>query len=370
MATIRKRKLTGDKFVYQCDYRDQNGKRRSKQFARKKDADAFLVTARAEVKAGTYVHDSDSITVKKAAELWLEDCEARQKAGRQMERSTLTGYKIHVNRHICAAETGIGDLKLSRLSRLEVTRFRDRLLSTDISESTARKVLTTLKLLVDHARTLEYIGSNPVEGIKVLRTSRVAAKISIPAKEDVRRLINAAGEEFRAHVIVAALVGLRASELRGLRWSDVDFKGGYIHVRQRADRWGKLGEPKSEAGHRSVPMGPMVANALRQWKLRCPKGLLDLVFPNRVGAVLNYQNMWERDFQPLLKELKVKMRWHDLRHFAVSCWIEQGFPPKAIMEFAGHASITMTFSRYGHLFPSPDHHVGMAEVEKRVFGAS
>lgn len=252
MATIRKRTLPSGKGVYQCDYKDQHGKRRAKQFDRKKDADAFLVTARADVRDGTYIHDSESITVRKAADLWIEECEARKAAGRQMERSTLTGYKIHVNKHICADETGVGALKLSRIARIDVIRFRDRLLAGGVSEATARKILTSLKQLLDHAQTLQFISSNPVVGVKILRTSRVSDKIIIPSKEDVRKLIEAAPDNFRAHLIVAALCGLRASESRGLRWEDVDFAKGYIHVKQRADRFGEIGEPKSAAGLRSV----------------------------------------------------------------------------------------------------------------------
>lgn len=62
------------------------------------------------------------------------------------------------------------------------------------------------------------------------------------------------------------------------------------------------------------------------------------------------------------------MRWHDLRHFAVSLWIEQGFSIKEIMIFAGHSSIQMTMERYGHLFPSPDHQKAMAMVEAKLLG--
>lgn len=64
----------------------------------------------------------------------------------------------------------------------------------------------------------------------------------------------------------------------------------------------------------------------------------------------------------------MKLRWHDLRHFAVSLWIEQGFSIKEVMTFAGHSSIQMTMERYGHLFPSPDHQKSMALVEQRVLG--
>ena len=76
----------------------------------------------------------------------------------------------------------------------------------------------------------------------------------------------------------------------------------------------------------------------------------------------------KRHFKPLCRELGVEMRWHDLRHFAVSLWIEQGFTIKEVMTFAGHGSIQMTMERYGHLFPSPDHQRGMAEIESRLLG--
>ena len=91
---------------------------------------------------------------------------------------------------------------------------------------------------------------------------------------------------------------MRASELRGLRWSDVDLNGRQIHVRQRADFWRKIGQPKSAAGTRTIPVGEMVVNTLRQWKLQCPKGLQDLVFPTRVGTVEYLANMVQRYVQP------------------------------------------------------------------------
>lgn len=62
------------------------------------------------------------------------------------------------------------------------------------------------------------------------------------------------------------------------------------------------------------------------------------------------------------------MRWYDLRHFAVSAWIDQGFSVKAVMEFAGHADYKQTMERYGKLFPSEEHHKAMAAMEKRRLG--
>src|SRR5262249_62244524 len=70
-------------------------------------------------------------------------------------------------------------------------------------------------------------------------------------------------------------------------------------VRQRADCSHKIGRPKSEAGERSVPLLPMVVNALREWKLACPKGELDLVFPNGRGRIESRPNIVKRALHPV-----------------------------------------------------------------------
>jgi integrase len=47
-----------------------------------------------------------------------------------------------------------------------------------------------------------------------------------------------------------------------------------------------------------------------------------------------------------------RYRFHSLRHFAASWFIEQGFSPKRVQTMIGHSTIQMTFDVYGHLFPS------------------
>jgi hypothetical protein len=57
-----------------------------------------------------------------------------------------------------------------------------------------------------------------------------------------------------------------------------------IRVRERADFKIKLGSPKSESGHRDVPLGPFAANTLKVWKLACPRMEQNIVFPNEKRA--------------------------------------------------------------------------------------
>ena len=352
---------------WQVDFTDQVGKRRSKLFPRRKDADTYLVKVRSLVANHTYLADSESVTVTEAAASWLEHCEVRCKTGRRMERATLRDYSDKVRLHLKDEKIGIGDKLLVQLTRRHVNEFRDRMLINGRSEHLTRRALSVLKLILDHAIDNGQLFTNAAHGVRVIKSSRISHVAPVPSKEAIRGLIEAAEEDFKPHLIVSALGGLRASELRGLRWQDVDFEKGFIHIRQRADAYNKMGEPKSRAGFRDIPAGPMVLNALRHWKLRCPKGELGLVFPAPRGGILQHTNTQER-FRKLCAKVEEKMRWHDLRHFAVSLWIEQGFSIKEVMTFAGHASIQMTMERYGHLFPSPDHQKAMALVEQRVLG--
>jgi integrase len=101
-------------------------------------------------------------------------------------------------------------------------------------------------------------------------------------------MLTAAQGRWRPLIITAVFTGLRASELRGLTWDDVDLDKAALTVRQRADRWNTIGSPKSASGQREVPLAPMVVNTLKEWQLACPKGpegRLWLVFPNGKGAV-------------------------------------------------------------------------------------
>jgi integrase len=146
---------------------------------------------------------------------------------------------------------------------------------------------------------------------------------------------------------------LRASELRGLRWVDVDLKRGEIHVRQRADRYNKIGRPKSKAGTRTVPIAPMLVSILREWKLACPHSALGLAFPNGAGSIESHQNIVQRGLQPamiaagLTKDGKAKYPGlYALRHFYASWCINRRadggleLPLKVVPVRMGHSSIS------------------------------
>jgi integrase len=368
MASIRKRTWTSGgevKFAWVVDYVDQAGKRRLKTFARRKDADAFLVQARHEVSQGTHTPESARVTVAEAAELLLARGEADG-----LEAATIRTNRLVLRYHVLPL---IGRERLARLSTPRVQRFVDDLLSgvdQPRSRDTAHRGLRALKAVLGEAQRRGLVAQNVAAPVRLKLNRRHRERVVIPSKEHVRALIDAAGPRWRPLLVTAAFTGLRISELRGLRWADVDLKAGSLTVHQRADRFRAIGSPKSAAARRDVPLMPIVVNSLREWRLVCPKGELGLVFPTEAGGVLAYANVIARGFMRAQRlaglidpDGKPLYNFHLLRHFACSLFIEAGFAPKRVQALMGHSSITMTFDRYGHLFPTPE------DDQKRLLAA-
>jgi len=250
----------------------------------------------------------------------------------------------------------------------------------------AKRVLVHFKTILKDAKRRGNVAQNVAADVSITSHGRHKPKLEIgrdiPTRNEVQRIVDAAKPgKGRALLLTAALTGMRASELRGLRWSDVDLTERQIHVRQRADRYRKIGVPKSAAGVRDIPIGDMVVNTLREWKLQCPKGIENLVFPNLLGRVEYYPNIIKRYFTPALLaagvvDSKGKPKYwgmHALRHFYASWCINQKkdggleLPPKTVQTRLGHSSIVMTLDVYGHLFPSHDDGKELAAAERALF---
>ena len=252
------------------DYVDQHGDRHIKTFAKKRDADAHHAIVGVAVRAGTHTADSKSVTVAKAAELWLESCEA---AG--LERTYDRRLPAACRR--CTSRRCSGALRLSQLTVPLVRGFEDRLRRDGRSPAMVRKARRSLGGILADAQERGLVAQNVVYSLRKNRRSRRAdgngklkIGVDIPAPAEMRAIVgtlDTAAGRYRPLLLTAIFTGLRASELRGLRWDDVDLKRGELHVRQRADRHGTIGRPKSEAGERTVPLPPMLVTALREHRL-------------------------------------------------------------------------------------------------------
>jgi integrase len=368
------------------DYVDQAGKRHIETFARKKAADDRHAEVKVEVGKGIHTPSSKSITVATAAHDWLTYIEMEG-----VEKATLANYTYTVNHHLIPR---IGAEKLAKLTTPRVNAFRDELLRTTCSRTLAGKVLTCLKAIIKDAKRRGNVAQNVASDVTISTNKRAEGRLEvgtdIPTPLEIQRILAAAMGRRRPFLVTAVFTGLRSSELRGLRWIDVDLAKGEVSVRQRADRYNAIGRPKSWSGNRTVPIGPFVTNTLKEWKLACPKGPLDLVFPTGNGNIESRGNLIKNLLWPaqvaagvtvpkLGKDGKpaVKAKYpglHALRHFYASWCINRKvdggleLPAKVVQERLGHANIAMTLDTYGHLFPRGDDGRELAEAELRLIG--
>jgi integrase len=362
------------------DYVDQHGKRHLKSFQRKRDADAYHGAVGVDVRNGVHTADSTSITVAEAGRLWLATSEANG-----LERTTIDYYRQHVELHIIPL---IGGVKLSLLTAPMVRKFEDRL-RRDRSPDMVRRVVKNLGGILSDAVERGLVAQNVVRAMRTRRRrtdahaeqrqrGRLKIGVDIPSPDEIRALIAKLDGRWRPLLLTAIFAGLRASELRGLRWTDVDLKRNEIHVRQRADHYNAIGPTKSAAGERAIPIAPVLINTLREWKLACPKGELNLVFPNGAGRIESHGNIVQRGLWPTQIAAGVtaadgKAKYtglHSLRHFYASWCINRRvdggleLPLKVVQARLGHASVQMTADRYGHLFPRGDDGAELAAAEK------
>jgi len=396
--------------AWQVDFTDQNGNRQRKQFQRRKDADAHLVTARAQVQVGTYTPDSTSATIGEACDLWLERAIAEG-----LERNTREQYRIQSNHLLAVIDR---NTKLSRITRARCEQVRDDLLKAH-SRDTAKKVVAAFRMVMKDAHRRGLVAQNVAADTRIGAAKRHKAKIKagvdFPMPVEVKAMIDTGDPKGRAAVCLTGLAGLRASELRALRWPDVDLGDSpAVTISQRADAWCEVGSPKSESSRRTVPLGDVAVRALRAWKVaqtpvvyrengeekRRPHVLVFGTATDRPDMLGNLQRRLLSPLQvaagvaepvvgadgrpvmepvlrggkPVLVDGEPKMRakmhakysWHGLRHYAISSWLAARIDLKTIQAWAGHATLAMTLDTYGHLIPRDDDHQRIADAERAL----
>ncbi len=189
---------------------------------------------------------------------------------------------------------------------------------------------------------------------KRAKTRRATSdRISFYPPDEVMRLVDAGeNEQDAALFLTAAFTGLRASELRALRWRSIDFAGSLVHVERGFTDEGGEDLPKSYRV-RSVPMMPQVALALSRLREREFFTADDeLVFPSPIGRELNYDQLARRYRAAQQRAGLRPLRFHDLRHSFGTMAVRQ-FPITDVQTWMGHADIATT-RKYIHYAPQPE----------------
>jgi len=203
-----------------------------------------------------------------------------------------------------------------------------------ITPATVNRQLTCLKSIFNKAIAWgKFTGSNPVKGVKLFKENN--ARLRFLEKEEITKLLANCSPAIKPIVIVASNTGMRKGEIMGLKWRDLDFKRGIIHLYNT-----KNGEK------REIPMNEPAIDTLIGVR-KHPAS--EWVFVKENGEP--YGDFKKSFFTACNKSGIKNFRFHDLRHTFASHLVMNGVDLNTVRELLGHKSLTMTL-RYSHLSPN------------------
>lgn len=309
-------------------------------------ARAWRADAQRNVRLGALRASQDQ-TLRQAGQLWLDGAREgaiRNRSGDPYKPSVTRGYEQGLRLHVLPA---LGAHKLGRITTSDLQALVERWQAAGMHPSTIRNALLPLRAIYRRACARDGLPLNPTSGLELPAVRGRRDRIASPA--EAARLLAAVPGQDRAIWATAMYAGLRLGELRALQHEHVDLKAGLIRVQASWDpREGLIG-PKSRAGTRTVPIPSGLRAHLARHRLA--HGASGLFFGRTV----------EIPFQPTSVVNRARRAWkdaglepitlHEARHTFASMMIAAGVNAKALSTYMGHATVAITYDRYGHLMP-------------------
>ena len=329
----------------------------------RKEAQAALTELLGSIDAGTFVTPS-RLTLRRYLDDWLAGLAT---AGRRP--TTIDRYGRMIGAYVSPR---IGDVPLQQLSALELDRLYATLATEGRQRGGGGLSLRTVRYV--HAILSKALGDAERKGL----VARNVARRSSPPKSSATRAPEQTTwtpDELRSFLElmndhrygplmrVAAMTGLRRSELCGLRWADVDLGAALATVRQSVQLVGGrivVGEVKTTRSRRRLDLDAGTVAVLRAHRraqaaerLMVGAGWGDhgLVFAAPDGRPLNPDTITQWFDRTVRRSGLPRLRLHDLRHTHATHLLAAGVGIKIVSERLGHASVAFTLDVYGHVMP-------------------
>ena len=378
--TLRKDGLYMGRFKYQNETYTIYGKNVKK-------LEKELSELRYEVEHGLK-GKGDNMTLNAWFDVWLHDFKSKT-----VRESTMVRYSDQYNQYI---KKELGLRRLSQIKPIMLQRHFNQMAAVDYSTKTIADTYNVLHSMFKLALQNNIIFRNPCDAVILPKTKEKDRRV-LTIDEQKEVLEHSKGRICEPLVRVALGTGMRAGELQGLTWDDIDFKNREIHVnktlvyiRDRANGkyYFKFQSPKTKSGSRTIPMQEDVYQALKRQRVQAKEmqihatnwnqepGFENLVFLNVTGRPrqgMDFRNDLDRIEKAINKDRKKQAKEqgkefepiphfhpHSLRHtFATRCF-EAGIDAKTVQNYLGHASIAITMDLYTHVTEDK----ARAEMEK------
>ncbi len=335
-GTIYKRK---DREGYAATITLEDGKRKTFYGKTYQETQEKLLKARYEQKQRTLITEKDQ-KVGHYLEYWLENVDKPQ--------IRLSTHLLHcrlLRRHVVPV---LGHYSLQRLAPDHVQALYTQMLENGLAPRSIRMIHAILH--------------------KALQNAVRWNKLEV-----------AQGHRIETLLTLALVTGMRRGELLGLKWQDIDFEHRRLRVTRTVSFLHGHGfvesEPKTTRSRRAISVPPFLVEKLKhhrahQVEVRLAVGPAwrehNLVFCSKTGAYLDPVNL-RGIFERLLKKAGLPhMRFHDLRHTAITLMLKAGVLPHVVSEIVGHSDVSITLGVYGHVLR--DMHEDAMQKMEDLFG--
>lgn len=275
-----------------------------------------------------------------------------------LRASTVYGYGHLFN----LIKPHLGDVQLRSFGPVEAEQLlQDFTSKKPRAHSQIKNMKGFLSGTFRYAVRIGLIRFNPMREVMLPRTGKPMHETHAYSIEEVHAMLKVLPEPVRTAILVAALTGLRHSEIRGLRWED--FTGTELRVR-RAVWASHVNETKTPASAAPVPVLPVLKKALDAHKKR---SLGEFIFSGGTGRPLVLMNVTRRTIIPKLAKAKIAWHgWHGFRRGLATNLNDLGVDDSVIQAILRHASVAVTQKHYIKT-ASPQAEAAMKKLGK-VFG--
>lgn len=321
-GTVYRKKVIGTIEEYQTESQAQRA------------ADALRLTINAE-------QTSKSVSISALVEHYRT--EELSDENQRKAFSTKQAYKFYLKNWIMPRW---GSFSLKDVKPVAVESW---LKSVPRSRGSKAKIRNIMSALFNHARRYEWTDRNP---ITLVRQSAKRERLpEVLTDEELQALIPHLSVRDRMLVLLDACTGLRVGELLGLKWSDVDFENGQLHVtRSVVDQ--VVGDCKTEASQKPVPLDSFLAEELLTWRSGCAYNQDDdwvFASPLTKGRQPYWpENLMKRGIRPAAKRAKIAkhISWHTFRRTFSTLLKANGEDIKTVQELLRHANSKITLDIY------------------------
>lgn len=355
-GTIRKRKngLWEGKYV---SGRDEEGKliRRSVYGRTQAEVSKKMTALTNDLNTGLYIAP-DQITVAEWLNLWINEYLGNVKA------STKAQYDYQRRIHI---EPALGKKQLQKLTAPMIQRFYNEELEKGLSPKSIKNLHGVLHRALNQAVLCQYLKVNPCLACQLPRVEDKEMK-TITGDNLKAFLAEIKGKPYEDELFFAIFTGLREAEIVGLTWDCVDFDKQIIRVVKQLKRERKISgtneyvfDTLKNGKTRVVSPAPAVFNLLKRVKSKQAENKLkngdrfnneyNLVFTDELGNHISTSTMYHA-FKARVAAIGLPdVRFHDLRHSFATISLENGDDIKTVSENLGHATVSFTLDKYGHV---------------------